>query len=73
MKRKLRILGIGLLLSMSVFAQTPPPPPDNPSNGGTNGPVGGGAPIGSGLVFLMAMAGAWGGKKVYCTWKKLAE
>ena len=60
-----------ITISILVFtigilsAQTPPPPPNDPSNGNTNGPVGGGAPVGSGMVLLMAMAAGYGGKKVY--------
>ncbi|NCC74162.1 MAG: hypothetical protein EOM06_12270 [Sphingobacteriia bacterium] len=55
-----------VFISFSTMAQEPPPPPDNPSSfGGTNGPVGGGAPVGSGLVILLSLGAAYGGKKIY--------
>lgn len=58
---------------MTLLSQDPPPPPDNPSNGG-NGPVGGGAPIGSGIAILLALGAGYGAKKVYDFRKrKLAE
>jgi len=51
----------------SVFAQDPPPPPPPGGGHGAGGSQipGGGAPIGSGLVLLIAMAAGYGGKKVY--------
>ncbi len=52
-----------MLLSFAspVLAQEPPPPP--PGHG-TNGNVpGGGAPIGEGLIILVAMGAAYGYKK----------
>ena len=66
--KSILVFTIGIL-----SAQTPPPPPNDPSNGNTNGPVGGGAPIGSGVVLLIAMAAGYGGKKVYDSRRKLAE
>jgi len=54
-----------MISGFSLMSQTPPPPPDNPSNAGSNGPVGGGAPVGSGIVLLIALAAGYGGKKVY--------
>ena len=63
------------LLSINLFAQTPPPP--NGGNGapsGNNTPVGGGAPIAGGIGILLALGAAYGGKKVYDFKKrKLAE
>jgi len=62
-----------MISSLLLIAQAPPTPLDNPSNG-ENGPVGG-APIGSGLVLLIAMAAGYGGKKIFETGKmgKLGE
>jgi len=56
-----------LVFSTSVFAQDPPPPPPPGGGHGAGGSQvpGGGAPIGSGLVLLIAMAAGYGGKKVY--------
>jgi len=48
---------------MALMSQTPPPPPDDPSLGGTNGPVGGGAPVGSGIELLLLMGAGYGIKK----------
>lgn len=54
-------------LSINSFAQSPPPP-----NGGIGAPsggntaVGGGsAPIGTGLLLLLGLTGAYVGKKVF--------
>ncbi len=68
-KISLRTLFITMFMifaSAGIFAQngTPPPPPDDPSSGG-NGPVGGGAPIGSGMAFFLALGLGYGAKKVY--------
>jgi hypothetical protein len=56
----------------TISAQTPPPP--NGGNGaptpGNNTPVGGGAPIASGIGILLALGAAYGGKKVYDYRKK---
>lgn len=51
-------------MSLTAFADAPPPPPGDPSQGG-NGPVGGGAPVGSGIVLLLTLGAFYGGKKVY--------
>jgi len=72
MKKILAITAILMISGFSLLAQAPPPPPNDPSNGGTGGPVGGGAPIGSGLVLLIAMAAGYGGKKVYDLRTKLS-
>lgn len=54
-------------LSTCLLAQAPPPPP--PDHGQTGNQNGGNAPIGSGLVILISLGLAYGGKKVY-DWKK---
>lgn len=64
----LAVLTLGVQLYVS--AQAPPPPPNNPSEpspGKENGVVGGSAPVGSGLVVLLTLAGAYGGYKLYKT------
>ena len=73
MKKILTLTAILMISGLSLLAQAPPPPPDDPSNGGTGGPVGGGAPIGSGVVLLIAMAAGYGGKKVFDARKRLVE
>lgn len=63
------------LLTISAFTQTPPPP--NGGNGaptGVNTPVGGGAPIGCGLLILTLLGAGYGAKKTYDhNKKKLAD
>jgi hypothetical protein len=61
------IMVMFLSLSPSLFAQgdpAPPPPPDQHGLSG-NQPVGGGAPVGSGLTILLALGAAYGGKRLY--------
>lgn len=73
MKRQLKItFGLLILLLMlnfatPVVAQEPPPPP--PEHGQNNNVPGGGAPVGEGLILLVAMGAAYGYKK----WKASAE
>lgn len=55
----------------SLLAQ--PMPGGDPSGVGGNHPVGGTAPIGSGLVILLALGAGYGSKKVYDARKKLEE
>jgi hypothetical protein len=70
--KKIVVIAVFLTISgISLLAQTPPPPPGNA--GGSGGPVGGGAPIGSGLVLLITLAAGYGGKKMYDARKRLAE
>lgn len=52
----------------SLFAQDPPPPP--PDHNSSGNVPGGGAPIGSGLLVLIALGAAYGGQKVYDISKK---
>jgi len=63
MKKILAIAAFLMISGFSLLAQAPPTPPENAS--GNGGPVGGGAPIGSGVVLLIAMAAGYGGKKVF--------
>jgi len=57
--------------STALLAQGPPPPPGDPETGG--GPVGGHAPIGSGIAILLSMGAAYGGRKVYKYWQSQKE
>ena len=50
-----------------------PMPGGDPSGGGTNPPVGGYAPVGSGLIMLIAMAAGYGTRKIYSARKKILE
>ncbi len=57
--------------STCSFAQNgdPPPPPGEHGENGSQIP-GGGAPIDSGMVLLIALAAGYGGKKVFQVRKK---
>lgn len=69
MKSFLKLLTIAVFLLAStpiLNAQTPPHPNNGaaPSIGNGNTPVGAGAPIGSGTLLLLGLAGLYGGKKL---------
>lgn len=75
LRRLITLTVLTFSLSM-VSAQSPPQPNDDGSSpdGGSYTPVGGdggSAPIGGGVVMLMAMGAAYGGKKYYAYRKKL--
>ncbi len=63
MKKLLILSAFTIFFGLSLLAQAPPPPPENAGAGG--GPVGGSAPVGSGLVLLITLAAGYGAKKVY--------
>jgi hypothetical protein len=68
MKRKFRIVLIATLFvtaPLLMLAQTPPHPNGGNAPGSENGPVGGGAPVGSGVILLVAMGAAYGASKLY--------
>ena len=57
---------ISLFIGMQgLFAQatTPGNPPGSPQAG--DQPIGGGAPVGSGLVILLSLGAGYGAKKIY--------
>ena len=61
-----KILLTSIIFFLFVFvslADAPPPPGSGPS--GTDPPVGGGTPIGSGIVLLISLGAGYGIKKVY--------
>lgn len=66
MKKLISILLFGLLMlfTMPSFAQLADP---GDGSGGTSGhdPVGGGAPIGSGLAVILSLGLAYGAKKTF--------
>jgi len=53
-----------MLISVGLFAQTPPHPNGGGAPGSGNVPVGGGAPIGGGLIIMIALGTAYGLKRV---------
>jgi hypothetical protein len=57
------------LAGNALLAQGVPPPPPGGHGGDTNQPAGGGAPIGSGIGFLLALGGVYGARKVYKVYK----
>lgn len=64
---------LSLVFSFAVsfaFAQMTAPTPPDPVGPGGDDPVGGGAPVGSGLVILLAAGAAYGGKKTYSLLKE---
>jgi hypothetical protein len=78
MKKRLRVLTVITLIFIttslnSAFAQ--PPNPGTQANGsGTNGgPIGAGAPVGSGEIILLVMVALYGGGKLYNAKQKVNE
>jgi len=66
--KKLRLIFAGLFvftLSLGLLAQDPPDPPDTGHGQSGDQDPGGNAPIGSGLLILLGMSAAYGGRKVY--------
>jgi hypothetical protein len=73
-KAILNLILVGFLIIVpliTVTASAPPPPPPGPGTG--EEPIGGAAPVGSGLVLLISMGAAYGAKKVYNARKRLEE
>jgi hypothetical protein len=68
MKKILFVTVVFLIYGFTVLAQAPPPPPGDA--GGSGGPVGGGAPIGSGIAILFALGAGYGTKKLFEAGKK---
>ena len=62
-KLSLILAGLFIMVSISVFADTPPDPGSGPGSG--DPPVGGGSPIGGGLITLLILGSFYGVKKVY--------
>jgi len=81
MKKNFIIFRAFLLLAFVVamqhvsFSQPPPPPTSNHGSAGNAPPGGGdgGAPVGDGLFFLIALAGLYGTKKLYDSRKSPQE
>ena len=72
--RSLLLLAFVFTLQNVSFSQPPPPASNHGSQGNAPpGGGGGGAPVGDGLFFLVAMAGLYGGKKIYDARKTTRE
>jgi len=52
-------------LALSTFIYSQPDPPNGAHGSGDNENAGGGAPIGSGVVLLLAFSAAYAGKKIF--------
>ena len=63
--KTITVIAIIILLPFAGLAQDNKGPGDPDPGGPTGGEVGGGAPVGSGLVILLSLAGAYGGKKAF--------
>jgi len=50
--------------SVALAQEGDPPPPPGGHGSGSNQPPGGGAPVGDGLIFLIASCSAWGWVKM---------
>lgn len=66
MKNKIAILVIiaTLLIPLLSTGQNPPPPPP-PGHGESGNVPGGGTPVGSGLLIMLGLGGAYGGYKFF--------
>ena len=72
--RSLLLLAFVFTLQNVSFSQPPPPPTSDHGSPGNAPPGGGdGAPVGDGMIFLVAMAGLYGGKKIYDARKPVEE
>ena len=65
--RKLILIAVFAMFSVVVFSQNPPPPPGGGtgSNNTSANELGGNAHIGGGILILLALSLAYGGKRVY--------
>lgn len=65
--RKFLLITFFALFSVIAFGQNPPPPPGGGTGSGNNGgnQLGGNAHIGGGLIILLTMGLAYGGKRIY--------
>ena len=62
---KLLLLASFFLLSVGLMAQNPPHPPSAHNLTGNQAPAAAAAPIGNGTFLLLALAAAYGGRKMY--------
>lgn len=65
--RKVLLIATFALFSVIAFGQNPPPPPGGGTGSGNDSgnQLGGNAHIGGGLLILLTMGLAYGGKRVY--------
>jgi len=67
MKKQIKtlLLSITFILFAATGFTQPPPPPSGAGHGASGNQTGGNAPVGSGLVILLGLGAAYGGKKLY--------
>lgn len=65
--KKLILVAVFSLFMVVAFGQNPPPPPGGGSGSGNNSgnQLGGNAHIGGGVLILLALGMAYGGKRLY--------
>lgn len=68
--KKLIPLITAFIFSVSVYAGDPPPVGGDPTGDPGATPIGGSAPVGSGLILVIGMGLAYGTKKVFQNVKK---
>ena len=64
-KQMFALILLGFMTIAQISLAQAPTPPSGDKGSNNNGVPGGGAPIGSGMVLLIAMAAGYGGKKVF--------
>ena len=74
MKKVIQILAIVLVVLVPMILAAQPQPWDPTYGGGAGAnPVGGGAPIGGGLLIMLSLAIGYGTKKLYTARKKVLD
>ena len=76
MKRKIfaYLCALVLLIAPGFLSGQNPPAPNGGNNpSGVNSAVGGGAPLGGGLLIMLTLAAAYGTKKIVTSRKRLLE
>ena len=74
MKKAIQILVILFVILVPVILSAQPLPYDQSIGGGAGSmPVGGGAPIGGGLLIMLSLAIGYGSKKIYKARKKVID
>ena len=75
MKKAIKTLVLtASIMAAPMFLMSQPLPYDTNIGGGEGAnPVGGGAPIGGGLIIMLALAAGYGTKKVYDARKKVLD
>jgi hypothetical protein len=74
MKKIIQVLTfVAYVMVPFILSAQPQPWDPNVGGGEANNPVGGGAPIGGGLLILLSLAIGYGSKKIYDARKKVLD